>query len=934
MDENDLAALANNAEYITGLLSSFEHDPSSIPDEWQILFSQKEVTPEKGERTTRFTSSQPQIEAAETGTNHSILYHPKVEIVGENDQRIFDLIEAYRKYGHLMAEVNPIALQPIEEPWELSLEAAGFTKQDLGNQYPTCGFMQQEKAPLLEIVRALRKVYCGKIGFEYMDLQNPEIEHWLMHKIESNALQSSTSVEQKKHILQYLNKSELFESFLHVKYPGQKRFSLEGGETLIPMLAILIETGAELGMEELYIGMAHRGRLNVLTGIMNKSYETVFSEFEENYVPSLKEGSGDVKYHKGYHSQITTSKGKKVTVFIPSNPSHLESVSPVLEGIVYAKQEIDGGSTKRVIPLLIHGDAALSGQGVVYETLQLSNLPGFATGGSFHLVINNQIGFTTLPKDGRSTNYCTDIARAFGSPVFHVNAEDPESCIYATILALEVRQKFHCDVFLDLNCYRKYGHNETDEPAFTQPLQYQLIKSKKPIREIYRDSLVQQGVVERKVAESLEADFSNSLTEALNSVKEGSSSSKSTSNNTQTANDNDILNVKVDTNVSEEKLQSVATHLSTLPKEFSAHKKLQALLQDRRKALLAGEEEKTLDWGTVENLAYATLLKDNVPVRMTGQDVQRGTFSHRHAVLIDQETSKPYIPLQHLDHGQAPFHIYNSPLSEFAVLAFEYGYSTVTNSLVIWEAQFGDFANGGQIVMDQYISAGEQKWGQHSALTLLLPHGYEGQGPEHSSGRIERFLSLSGNNNWIVAYPSLPSQMFHLLRRQGLSSVRKPLVIFTPKALLRSPKCLSSRSELTRGGFQTIIENKVDPNIAKHLLLCTGKIYFDLEQELQEAKITNTVLIRIEQLYPFDWETFRKLLQRYPHISSCIWAQEEPENMGAWNYMLSLLHSEFQEKLPIKYVGRKRSASTAAGSYYLHKLQNKEIMAELRNYLV
>ncbi|MFA6915768.1 MAG: 2-oxoglutarate dehydrogenase E1 component [Parachlamydiales bacterium] len=924
MDLNTVSlALAASPEYVEELFSHYEKDPNSVPHEWWAIFEQNNFTSDEVE------SSHPHILAStEDSSKQSVMYHPKVKIVSGTDQRVFDLIDAYRKYGHLMADVNPISLKEIEEPWELSLEAAGFNKQDLVNLYPTCGLMQEEQAPLLEIIQALRQIYCGKIGFEYMDLQNPEIEHWLMHKIESNTLKASLSIEQKKHILQSLNRSELFESFLHVKYPGQKRFSLEGGETLIPMLAILLETGAELGMEELYIGMAHRGRLNVLTSIMNKSYATVFSEFEENYVPTLTEGSGDVKYHKGYHSQVTTSKGKKVTVFIPSNPSHLESVNPVLEGVVYAKQEIDQGSTKRVVPLLIHGDAALSGQGVVYETLQLSHLPGFATGGSFHIVINNQIGFTTIPKDGRSTPYCTDIARAFGSPVFHVNAEDPESCIYATILAIELRQRFHCDVFLDLNCYRKYGHNEADEPAFTQPAEYQLIKGKSPIRELYRDKLIQQSVVERKVAESLESDFSNSLSAELESIKVKEEAPTAAVKNSV----HSILEVNIDTSVADEALQSIATHLSTLPEGFSAHKKLQSLIQDRRKALLAGADEKVLDWGTVENLAYGTLLMNNVPIRISGQDVQRGTFSHRHAVLIDQENSKPYMPLQHLDKDQAQFSIYNSPLSEYAVLAFEYGYSTVNQGLVIWEAQFGDFANGGQIIMDQYISAGEQKWGQKSAITLFLPHGYEGQGPEHSSGRIERFLSLSGNNNWTVAYPTTPAQMFHLLRRQGLSSLKKPLVVFTPKALLRSPKCLSSRSELSKGQFHTIIEEgAVDPSAITHLLLCTGKIYFDLVQALQDLKVRNTVIVRVEQLYPFDNVLFKKIVQKYPHLTSILWAQEEPENMGAWSYMLNLLYSEFQEKLPIKYVGRKPSASTAAGSYYLHKQQNQEILAELKN---
>jgi len=892
----------DNLELLEELYSKYQEDPLSVDETWRNFFSKLDTDSFLSKESLTLAPLKP-------------AYVPSAPA----DLRVYNLIEAYRTYGHLRAKVNPIETHTLPEKDLLTIELYGFNKGELSALFPTCGLLSQEKAPLLEIINALKRIYCDKIGFEYMGLQRPELERWLQTRIETDRFRHTLTIEQKHLILQYLNKSELFESFLHTKYVGQKRFSLEGGETLIPMLAVLIEKGAEKGIGEFVIGMAHRGRINVLSNILNKSYSDVFSEFEEGYIPNSFAGSGDVKYHKGFFATVQTPAGTKVKVSLTPNPSHLESVDPVVEGQVRAKQvQINDQEHEHVIPILVHGDAALSGQGVVYETLQLYRLEGYTTGGTIHFVINNQIGFTTLPRDSRSTLYCTDIARSFGAPVFHVNGEDPEGCVYATLLALELRQKFHCDVFIDLNCYRKYGHNETDEPAFTQPLEYQIIRKKRPIREIYRDELIEHGMLEKYLAESLEEDFKKALHQAMGITK----LPPKTTDESKKELPQKTTHESTKTNVSLQTIKEVAKKICEVPTDLSIHPKLANLTKERL-SMVEGTPPKPIDWGMAELLAYGTLLWDGTHVRISGQDCGRGTFSHRHGLWMDQVKERTYFPLQHIKADQGLFELINSPLSEYAVLGFEFGYSTAwPEALVVWEAQFGDFANGAQIMIDQYISTAEQKWGQKFGLVLLLPHGYEGQGPEHSSGRMERFLTLCGHDNLQIVNPTTPAQLFHLLRRQILQPIRKPLVVFTPKGLLRHPQCISQLSDLTEGQFNEILDDPSQNKQAQRLVFCNGRVYYDLIAEKTKSNVSNMAFIRIEQLYPLDKDRIKQLIASYKNVKEFFWVQEEPKNMGAWGF----IHSELEQLLPndqhLHYVGRECSASPAVGSHAIHKKEH------------
>lgn len=891
-----------NVALIEEMYAKYQDNPASVDPSWRSFF--EDLDNQTPTPTTKTIAS------------------------GQDDARICDLINAYRTYGHLLARINPIETAEPQEPYELSLPTLGFRKEELNQTFPTCGLMKQPTATLNEIIAELRTIYSDKIGVEYMGMQKPDLERWLQERIEPNHFKINLSIDQKKMILQSLNKSELLESFLHTKYVGQKRFSIEGCESFVPVIECMISTGADLGAEEFVIGMAHRGRLNVLSNILNKSYADIFSEFEEGYIPESFEGSGDVKYHKGYSSNIQTVNGHKVRVDLAPNPSHLESVVPVVEGQTKAKQILANDiKRERVIPILVHGDAAIAGQGVIYETMQFFNLEGYGTGGSVHVVINNQIGFTTLPQDARSTRYCTDIARSFGAPIFHVNAEDPESCFYATMLAMEIRQKFHCDVFIDIICYRKYGHNESDEPAFTQPLEYQLIRKKKSIREIYRDDLIQQGVVERKMAEALEVEFKKNLQDALTGIKIPNRDKKP-KENTKPRQEYSFL--PIPTIVSKDQLEHLAEKISVVPEGFKLHPKLENLIKERLSMAKDGPDTRPMDWGMAETLAYASLLWNGTDVRISGQDVCRGTFSHRHALWMDQVANTAYYPLKHLKPNQGRFDLYNSPLSEFAVLGFEFGYSVVRlDALVIWEAQFGDFANGAQIITDEYITTSEQKWAQRSALVMYLPHGYEGQGPDHSSGRIERFLTLSGNDNIQVVYPTTPAQLFHLLRRQVLNPVKKPLVVFTPKGLLRHPECVSQLVDFTRGSFQFILDDPNPPKKTNRLTFCTGRIYYDLVAARNKFQVDDMAFVRIEQLYPLDMDRLKEIFGQYAGAKEIYWVQEEPVNMGAWSYIAPILNRLLPEGQTVKYVGRERSASPAAGSYALHKKEHAEIINTL-----
>lgn len=845
------------------------------------------------------------------------------------DLKIYNLIDAYRTYGHLMAHFNPIKTTLPAEVDAINKQKSFFQENDWQSEFPTFGLLEKETATLGEIIHTLQERYCGHVGIEYRHIDNPVLESWIQKTWENKQFHKSISLTQKQMILDMLNKSTLFEIFLHTKYVGQKRFSLEGGETLIPILHQMIEQGAELGMDECLIGMSHRGRLNVLTNILRKSYSVVFSEFEDYLDPHSQTGKGDVKYHKGFSANLTTSKGYPIHVGLPANPSHLESIDPILEGKTFAKQvlrqDID---KKKIIPILIHGDAAIAGQGVVYETMQLSKLEGYSTGGTIHIIVNNQIGFTTLPKDSRSTMYPSDIAKTFSSPVFHVNAEDPESCILVASLAMQIRQKFHIDVFIDLNCYRKYGHNEGDEPFFTQPIEYDFIKKKPSIRELYRDQLIKEGTIEKEVALALEEKFKKSLHEELEEFKLKKlllyeEPFQGVWEKYKEGVNHDLFHTH-DTVVTIETLKHLSSRMSLIPNNFEIHPKVKKLFQERSEVI---EKEGKIDWATAEALAFASLLKEGVSVRLAGQDSKRGTFSQRHSMWIDQKTGQSYIPLQHLEKNQGRFDVIDSPLSEYAALGFEFGYSLAhPDTLVLWEAQYGDFANGGQIVLDQYISSSEEKWQRYSGLTLLLPHGYEGQGPEHSSARMERYLQLAGNMNMQIVYPTTPAQYFHLLRRQVLRLIRKPLIVFTPKSVLRHPLNKSPLSDCAQGGFKEILDDEMRESNASYLLFCTGKIYYSLTEEREKSRRNDIAIIRIEQLFPFHSEAFKKITEKYQKCKRCFWVQEEPKNMGAWHYIFPLFHELLPKGISLEYIGRARRASPAAGSHSAHVREEKQII--------
>ncbi|MES2199904.1 MAG: 2-oxoglutarate dehydrogenase E1 component [Chlamydiota bacterium] len=837
---------------------------------------------------------------------------------GNQDIRVIGLIESYRKHGHKKASVDPLQETPMQVK-ELELSRFGFSKEDLSLKVPTFGFLKEKQAPLGTLINALEERYCRGIGFEVEGLFE-ELDLWIRSNMEKNKVEISK--EDRLQILDDIMQIELFEMFMHVKYPGQTRFSLEGGETLIPLLRFLLEAGGQSGLEEIILGMAHRGRLSVLTGILGKTYQEVFEEFKDM---ASSESSGDVKYHRGAHTNFKLRSGTYLNIALASNPSHLESINPVVEGQVRAKQELKNTplAHKKVAALLIHGDASLAGQGVIYELLQMSKLKGYETGGSLHIVINNHIGYTTLPSNGRSTLYCTDIAKAFGCPVFHVNAERPIECIEAAFLAIQIRQKFHVDVFIDLNCYRKYGHNEGDEPSFTQPLEYKQIRAKSPIRKILEEQLILEKVISKEEVLKKEDEFTAKLHDILTKVQSLGQSFQGESCKRKSFLQSDVPSV------SSEKLQEIAKKISLVPEGFKIHPKLQKILQGRLN-MVQDENATLIDWGMAEHLAFGSLLEEKMGIRLSGQDVGRGTFSHRHAVWVDQETGKRYIPLEHIKEGQGPFSLYDSPLSEFGVMGFDLGYSLAhPKCLVLWEAQYGDFYNGAQVVVDQYLATSEQKWDKYSNMVLLLPHGYEGKGPEHSSARIERFLQLCAEDNLIVANCTTPAQFFHLLRRQSYLEVKRPLIVFSPKVLLRHGSCVSSIKDLSQGVFQGCLEDPIVNKKAKTLLLCSGKVFYDLLQERKTQSAQDIAILRIEQLYPFPEKELMSILESYKEVTEWIWVQEEPKNMGPWRYVQAVWEERYNQYAPLRYIGRKESASPATGSYAVHKKQQEEIMQEV-----
>jgi multifunctional 2-oxoglutarate metabolism enzyme len=840
---------------------------------------------------------------------------------------VMHLINMYRTHGHMLADLNPLIHGAGHYP-ELDFEYHGLTMWDLDREFYCGGLGGHEYAKLRVIVKLLRETYCRHIGAEFMHILNLDERNWLIQKMESTTNTPNLTKDNKKDILHKLNQASAFEEFLHKKYVGHKRFSLEGADTTIPALHFMIEKCEEYDVREIVFGMAHRGRLNVLVNLMNKSYRQIFSEFEGNIDPASAQGTGDVKYHLGTKGEHKSKSGHKIDLILMPNPSHLESVNPVVEGAVRAKQDKmqDEDASRKIIPLLIHGDAAFAGQGVVAETLNMSQLDGYKTGGTIHLIINNQIGFTTLPKDGRSTQYASDLAKMILAPIFHVNGDDPEAAVHAMNLALEYRQKYGKDVVIDLICYRKHGHNEGDEPGFTQPSLYREIKGHRSVREIYTQELLRKKEFTQEEVDLLFKEFEDLLEEAFEEAKSLPTyelSKKLLEREEQTQKE---WGDKTDTSFPVDRLKEIAYQLNRVASDFDANPKLLRILAKRSD--IVKNDEKKIEWGYAEALAFGTLLVENIAIRLAGQDSERGTFSHRHSVLHGTETNQQYKPLNDLgEEKQARYEVYNSLLSEFAALGFEFGYSTAApDTLVIWEAQFGDFVNGAQIIIDQYISASEAKWGQKSSLVLLLPHGYEGQGPEHSSGRLERFLQACAEDNLQVANCSTPSQFYHILRRQGLQKKKKPLIIMTPKSLLRHPQAVSSTSELAEENFKAVISDEyVNPSDARRIIFCSGKVYYDLFNYRKEQNIENTAIVRLEQFYPFPDKDIKAVIKEFKNAKELIWCQEEPLNMGGWTFVKPRLELAVQN-MQLSYRGRQASASPAAGSQKIHQAEQERLI--------
>ncbi|MBA4062421.1 MAG: 2-oxoglutarate dehydrogenase E1 component [Isosphaera sp.] len=867
------------------------------------------------------------------------------------------LVNWYRQAGHLEARTDPLSDAPPPPSPLLALESYGLSPADLDKTVDgSMVFGVSGPVRLGELLEVLRETYCRTVGVEYMHIDSLDVRSWLAGRMEPVRNRHPMPLRRKYRILMTLHQAELFEKFLHTKYVGQKRFSLEGGETLIPVLDALVEAGPALGVKEFVVGMAHRGRLNVLANTLNKPFDEIFNEFEDNYLPlSTHDGDGDVKYHLGFSADVDTSDGGRVHLSVAPNPSHLEIVNPVVEGRVRAKQRQHGDTERTTgVPVLVHGDAAFAGQGVIMETFNLMNLAGYKTGGTVHLVVNNQIGFTTNPRDSRSTQYCTDIAKFVQAPVFHVNAEDPEACVAVAQLALEFRQRFKRDVVLDIVCYRRWGHNEGDNPGYTQPLQSKAIEKKKPLSQVYAARLAEQSAgdgVAANVSEAIGAAFADKLTEALGVadtaadeykrrmeaayaetkalVKSGRSRKRGMEGfaGRWKGFTHDYRHEAVPTGVPDATLDRVADAIGTFPQGFTPHPNLRKILEARRENVRG---RKHVDWGTAEALAFGSLVLEGTPVRLSGQDSRRGTFTQRHAVVVDFETGAEHYPLGTLAPDQAAFDVHDSSLSEAAVMGFEFGYSLdAPESLVLWEAQFGDFANGAQVIIDQFLTSCESKWNRSSGLVLLLPHAYEGQGPEHSSARLERFLQMCAEDNIQVAYPTTPAQYFHLLRRQVRRDFRKPLVVMTPKSLLRftdkkplEHQAASPVSEFAAGThFSEVLDDrKADPEAVTRVLLCSGKVYYDLAARRDELGTKAVAVVRLEQLYPWPAEQLAAALGRYQRCRDWVWVQEESQNMGGWWYAEPRLRGM---SFPFEYVGRDASASPATGSHHVHEREQK-----------
>jgi 2-oxoglutarate dehydrogenase E1 component len=914
-----------NAGFIEDLYEQFLKDPSGLDPQWQEYF--KSLNGGRGEVAhgpiREGLLARVQLPPA-AGNSPG----PQSDGASAKQGAVSRLIQVYANRGHLIAKLDPLGLQERAKPYVLDLEYFGLSDADLATEFFTGSRNEAipERTTLKNILADLKFIYTDTIGAEFAHVSDTEERLWLRDRFQLERMQRRFSADEKKNILWQLTAAEGLERYLHTKYVGQKRFSLEGGDSLIPLLDELVQQGGKDGIEETIIGMAHRGRLNVLVNLLGKSPKDLFNEFEGQYDLAKLRGSGDVKYHKGFSADLKTESGN-VHVALAFNPSHLEVVNAVVEGSARARQERRGDALgDKVLPVQIHGDAAFAGQGVIMETLQLSQARGFYTGGSMHVIINNQVGFTTSePRDARSTLYCSDVAKMIEAPILHVNADDPEAVCFVARFALEYRMKFHKDVVIDLVCYRRHGHNEADEPAATQPLMYQVIRKKPTVRQLYADKLAAEGVLNAAEASAMTEQYRAGLDEG----KPQARAALGLIGNRYTVDWSEYLGADweaVKTGVDLGRLRVLGKAITSYPTDWTLHPRVLAIMQAREKMI---NGDVALDWGCAENLAYASLIQEGYPVRLTGQDSGRGTFFHRHAVLHDQVTGRNYIPLQHLASNQPKFTVTDSVLSEEAVMGFEYGFSTTEpHCLTIWEGQFGDFSNGAQVIIDQFISSGEAKWGRLSGLTLFLPHGYEGQGPEHSSARLERFLQLCAEFNMQVCVPSTPAQMFHLLRRQMVRPLRKPLIVMTPKSLLRHPLSVSRLEELTSSGFQPVIDeiDDIKPSAVTRIVLCSGKVYFDLLKSRRDAKVDSVAIVRVEQLYPFPSEEYEAVLHKYSNATEIIWCQEEPQNQGSWYQIRHRLQSKLGPKHELLYAGRAGAAAPATGIAALHEQQQKNLV--------
>lgn len=898
MDSNSF--LSNvDPQVIDKLYKDYLANPDSVEETWRKFFQGFDFA------------------RAFYGSNRGLLYDAEVKVL--------NLIDAYRKRGHLFTKTNPVRTRRTYTP-TLDIENFDLTTEDLNTVFQAGKQLGIGPAKLSDIIDYLQATYCKSVGCEYMYIRDPEVAVWLQNRIENNKNQTQFTPEQKKHIFFHLKLAVGFEQFIHKKFVGQKRFSLEGAESIIPAMDAIIDRGAELGIEEFIIGMAHRGRLNILSNVMQKPYEHIFNEFfGEEYDEDV--ALGDVKYHMGYNSIVKTDSGKAVRLGLVPNPSHLETITPVAIGLARARiNKVYNKDFSKLAPIIIHGDAAVASQGVVYETVQMSQLNGYKVGGTIHLVINNQVGFTTNYLDARSSTYCTDIGKVIKAPIFHVNGDDPEALIHTIRIAMEYRQTFHTDVFIDILGYRRFGHNEGDEPRFTQPLLYDTIAKHPNTRDLYSAKLIKQGIFSEDDVKQAIVDFDRILDDKLEVAK---TLKKVKIQRFLEEEWKEIRYSKKEdfqrsphTGVAKSSILRIADRINSFPPNLKFFRKLEKLVNDRAAMVKNGK----VDWAMAELLAYGTLVDEGHPVRLSGQDSERGTFSHRHAVYAVEKSEEKYFPLKNISENQAPFHVYNSSLSEYGVMGFEYGYSIgVPNGLSIWEAQFGDFVNVAQVIIDQYISSAEDKWGLMSGLTLLLPHGFEGQGPEHSSARIERFLVLAARQNMQITNITTPANFFHALRRQVKRDFRTPLVVFTPKSLLRHPKCISSIDDLTNNGFKEVIDDdNVDRENVLRVVFCTGKIYFDLLERKESFSANDIALVRLEQLYPFPSKQIEEVIKGYPNAIQWLWVQEEPKNMGAWNF----IRDRFKG-IPIEVVSRLASGSPSVGLSKIHNQEQQEILGKV-----